>query len=1033
MITTQLVQLLRERSRQAEELQPSVFRVYEKRRDKPYAILLFDCTESVTRDSFDIRRYQEDWIRQEFFRVSGSLQWNIYCYLLCSDDALAQIQEQARIRAIESDTAYARKLVRTIAEVKQEIWFGPARLDCESVRDAPQEISDKWEGLLARNRLEVVSSALGYSETVRRILSGEQGDDYSPTTPSGTGYGITSCQGIAELKLQGFRPQLHQREFVFGDCNLIFGVNGAGKTSLLEAIELWLCGRNLRNEDDRPRTNCVSVVQRGSSDWVTGPESQPATYRDRDLAWYGNYEARKNVLCRSFGRFNFFNSDAAARLELAPDEESADQSVAKMILGETGARLAEKMDKVLDLLQKEESSYSRLLSQVESATRAYKEALISLTEPGECQDRSFAEVNLCLKSLGLRREPINEDGSIVSVLHAIQAGADQLQMLIDSTPWLSTPSELRIRETLDGLRSNVKRVSALEVPLKELLGKEAELKKKAEDYEQRIRVLTRYLQYIQGDALCLADGHQRLADLRTQCQLLANAAQTLEHLDFSDIQGMDVPLQQALRDGESLHQRNSEETSRLHEIVRSLEIRDGYLASLLADVRAKAKEILEADSNARSCPVCGTSYHRDDLLLRIENAAAASTSRELEQARVVLAAAQSSDRASALILQGLQALKSIVLSLGHVNLSESSPVTVLVACARSLGSSLTATEAELAALQETYRTLNIKGFTEEELKGLEEQVSSACGNEPPWTPVMLTNTIARLRKELADTEQAEANGQRDVAALDAQRTEASKICKETGVPWTQLPSLIGQLELSLEAISHLGEVFTFGEEADLRKFLVQLKTAAEMLQNHLRIGEQNAKMAQLIEHNTIQLKQAQREVDDNKPILDRIRQAIDVIKDIHTHYNAAEYQRSVLDANRNDISEIFCHIHAPQEFERVIPSERGVSLMLERRKSKEHCGVSKISSGQRTALCLAIFLALNRRAVKAPPIVLLDDPVAHVDDLNVLSFLDFLRDLAISGQRQIFFATASSKVAGLFKKKFDFMSETEFRIHELRM
>jgi exonuclease SbcC len=63
--------------------------------------------------------------------------------------------------------------------------------------------------------------------------------------------------------------------------------------------------------------------------------------------------------------------------------------------------------------------------------------------------------------------------------------------------------------------------------------------------------------------------------------------------------------------------------------------------------------------------------------------------------------------------------------------------------------------------------------------------------------------------------------------------------------------------------------------------------------------------------------------------------------------------------------------------------------------------------------------------------MLIDDPIAHVDDLNCLSFLDYLRDVALQGQRQIFFATANDKIASLFERKFDFLGPEEFRKYVL--
>jgi len=62
---------------------------------------------------------------------------------------------------------------------------------------------------------------------------------------------------------------------------------------------------------------------------------------------------------------------------------------------------------------------------------------------------------------------------------------------------------------------------------------------------------------------------------------------------------------------------------------------------------------------------------------------------------------------------------------------------------------------------------------------------------------------------------------------------------------------------------------------------------------------------------------------------------------------------------------------------------------------------------------------------------LIDDPIAHVDDLNSLSFLDYLRELVLMHDRQIYFATASGKLATLFQRKFDFLGEEDFKMIDL--
>ena len=58
--------------------------------------------------------------------------------------------------------------------------------------------------------------------------------------------------------------------------------------------------------------------------------------------------------------------------------------------------------------------------------------------------------------------------------------------------------------------------------------------------------------------------------------------------------------------------------------------------------------------------------------------------------------------------------------------------------------------------------------------------------------------------------------------------------------------------------------------------------------------------------------------------------------------------------------------------------------------------------------------------------------LAHIDDLNSSSFLDYLRDFAVMGNRQIIFSTANEKLATLFERKFDFFGTDGFRRYDLQ-
>jgi energy-coupling factor transporter ATP-binding protein EcfA2 len=64
---------------------------------------------------------------------------------------------------------------------------------------------------------------------------------------------------------------------------------------------------------------------------------------------------------------------------------------------------------------------------------------------------------------------------------------------------------------------------------------------------------------------------------------------------------------------------------------------------------------------------------------------------------------------------------------------------------------------------------------------------------------------------------------------------------------------------------------------------------------------------------------------------------------------------------------------------------------------------------------------MNKSLPTAPQLIIFDDPVTYVDDLNILTFLDYLLKMVLNEDKQIFFATANQKIASLFIKKFEFL------------
>jgi len=167
-----------------------------------------------------------------------------------------------------------------------------------------------------------------------------------------------------------------------------------------------------------------------------------------------------------------------------------------------------------------------------------------------------------------------------------------------------------------------------------------------------------------------------------------------------------------------------------------------------------------------------------------------------------------------------------------------------------------------------------------------------------------------------------------------------------------------------------------------------------------------------------------RQLSGLEPRITRFRDVEVVFKDILEKHSLGSAMEAALQKNKAAIDEIFRRIHSPAEFSGL----RDMTTLI--RKNGELANLQQISTGQRAALALSLFLAQNAQLRSAPPLMLIDDPIAHVDDLNCLSFLDYLREVALSGERQIIFATANEKLAALFQRKFDFLGDSEFKRYD---
>lgn len=207
-------------------------------------------------------------------------------------------------------------------------------------------------------------------------------------------------------------------------------------------------------------------------------------------------------------------------------------------------------------------------------------------------------------------------------------------------------------------------------------------------------------------------------------------------------------------------------------------------------------------------------------------------------------------------------------------------------------------------------------------------------------------------------------------------------------------------------------------EIDLRLSVLQKNLAS------LKTEQQNQYELNQAEKNK---QQSQAFLDKNDKKFDRIKKGFEALQSLRQS-DGTEQVDSFFESNLKEVVDIFKTIHAPREFKSLVFQDKQLFLIKENDKKHK---VNEISTGQRAALALSIFISLNRQLKNGPNLMIFDDPVSHIDYLNALSFLDFLRFFILKEDRQIFFATANTRLASLFEKKFEFL-ESDFQKWELR-
>lgn len=1000
MNTVQLIEQSQRVFTNLEKVEDKLYRGKLSIEDKIAGIYYLNFNQEVSKKDFEELQYRH--LAEEFYKQEEDLQWNIYLLFINND-----ISDDLKVQIL-TDDKYARKLIFTDNEFIE--YFKPEKWQPSDLPD----IVSNWKQELNSVELQELYSSTTYESVVRNFINNTIPEVVEKTVKSLEHVPI--IEKISSISLHdNYRPFPTKREFHFGTVNLFTGSNGVGKTSLLESIELVLTGRTQRNFDKREAENSINAILNNNID--DSYKHNNNFYKDRGVKWYNRRSTEQgNQTCKSFNQFNFFNTDAAHQFSNSDEIDKINESLKQIILGEEYTALKDKIEKVEKRLRPE---LKRNSDEIERRNDSFKQNQKRIEELKT--DKNFKglkdDIKRNISNLGYNI-PILESNYSTSNLY-INEIKNEIDFIL-SNEWVTNYN--RFRE----IKENIEKRKALISSNKENFEKNnhniIRLNRELKKLENRLFKFNTFMKYLNIENISSVQTlESNLSKIEVQLSII-NILKELNslELDITKLKEDNRTIPEIISTKEILILNKKESLKDLQSEIKKINENFSVIEKLSSQIKFLGREILNHKMHSDNCPLCEQQISHSQLLLKLESDFNSHFDKSVlnDKNRDALEL----DAEISLLEKELKSLKhyqSIVSNYlkDYLNLNISEIDKRLIVIISEENEILREKE-KLEKI--SFQISNIEGSIKEYLS-LNIELSKDFPEKNIKNKLTLDLLISDLNKQIETNfngiKELERNNDNIIIELNT-----SLKLKDYADSFEKIEIIVNSNETKIESLN-----FSF---ENLKRYLnISGEKGFLEVSKELNLLNGNLNTFRFIENNQNEIKKLlteNEEIEKSLPKLkvlnSRINNAVKVLSKLN-----ANSEDSILDdffnENLNEIKDIFKTIHSPQEFTNLEYKDNMLVLF----KGDSIHQISEISTGQRAALVLSIFISLNRKLKNGPNILIFDDPVTFIDDFNALSFLDFLRYFIVKEKKQIFFATANKKFSTLFKKKFDFLGKDEFK------
>lgn len=783
---------------------------------------------------------------------------------------------------------------------------------------------------------------------------------------------------IDSIKLGNFRKPASERKLDAAPFTLLYGRNGTGKTSLLDGTAMGLVGQIRRDEARVHEYEGLGVTLEGDTDPLP---TDTGDVNDRVADWFGFRPQGSANRFIEFYRVNYHEAGETTRLLQSGTELEIEPTIRRFLYGEDLIYAKNEKDKLTELLKQQADNLTDDIEESENELQELKNKKSELdsifsTLDTATKDLSDAATTIIQSSTNRDKNPENRDAT--SPTERIEQWATWEQRF------------RRLRESFDAVSeqgTSQTTPNQLERQLQADLEQLEEYLSKLDDverlFEDRGRLDT--LDDYYGDtAPSDAPASVVLIALILRVNSIEKEdihllVETLRAIDYEELVPEYANSVAEWQDAVSTELREElEELEERQEKLEELSDIEERRRQLQAEIRKDTEEYLSMTDEVQYCPACYTEQTAEEILTRDKPPHLHDGTNGVPESLTEQIAA---------IEDALSILSSSSWDTIHRDIDgRFSDLCNFESFQELWENHLSNNEMEII----------FPKSSDSYLQTLVDALRSDPKYQVPSTPIkiVLESAIKRLDANLVDQASSIPKFEPDRGGIQEFRE--------------RYLDRRDDIEGGLTVLESHWPDNAWKEEIDIKGDLQTFRATVEDMEDRQTIPASSQKLS-------TDINEVENMISRRKERHSQCQEGISRLTSAFEGAQSEEKLDEFIRQHMTVITTLFKAFQRPYHFDSVELIDGEVKVT--RRNEETPVKITKMSSGQRAALTLAIFVTNNLAHDSAPPLMMLDEPFAHLDDVNTVSFFNLLIELATRKQRQVMFATANEDIAALLERK----------------